>query len=269
MDSLRQALESRSLNIGVLAYDGYSLLDVFGPLEVIMVSGVTTGQTPFKLSFISTTEQVARSNGGLEIIPDFLLSDPSLPPMDILLIPGGPGHAKLERNESHLSHLARLCKGCSLVMTVGGGSVVLAKAGVLSAARAVTGKTILARAREKFPEVEWVDAARWVVHGKVYSASGASAVADMSLVLIKELLGEEAAHKGAAMAEYIANPNPSDDVFASVVKQGERSERQKDIVQAVTKGDGVLKVAVLVYENFEMLDTFGPCVSIELFISGY
>ena len=259
MDELKLALKERSLTIGVLVYDGYELLDVYGPLEAIVCAGVSTGKTPLKLVYVSTTKAVARSNGDVEILSDHEISDPTLPALDVLFIPGGEGFATVLSNSLHMSYIADLCHACTRVMTVGTGSMILAE--VVADLRATTNKTAMVRAKKKYPNVDWIVNERWVEHDKYFTASGASAAIDMTLVFLAEVLGAESALKGAKLAEIIENPEQSPDAFAHAADVEDRSPQQERIVRALQSDKGVLQVAVLIYENFELLDTFGPCVS--------
>jgi len=59
------------------------------------------------------------------------------------------------------------------------------------------------------PKVDWVREARWVQDGNIYTSSGVLAGMDMSLALIADLPGRDAAEDAALWAEYDWHSRPT------------------------------------------------------------
>ncbi len=98
-------------------------------------------------------------------------------------------------------------------MSVCSGSWILAKAGLLDGRRATSNKIFFELATQQSDKVEWIDEARWVEDGSIFTSSGVSAGMDMALAVIASLFGKEAALKVAIGTEYVWNQDPDNDPF--------------------------------------------------------
>jgi putative intracellular protease/amidase len=193
--------------LGVLLFDGFELLDVFGPLEMF---GMRDDE--FTIRLISEQEEiVASTQGPRSVIDDHFAADRSY---DILLVPGGMGTRREVGNKPLLDWLAHAAEHAEIVASVCTGSALLAKAGLLDGKRATTNKRAFDWVRSQGPKVAWQPQARWVEDGKFWTSSGVSAGTDMALALIARLCGIERAHEAADWAEYIWNEDSTDDPFA-------------------------------------------------------
>ena len=259
MDKARAALKSGPLTLGIIVFDKYELLDTYGPMELVVGATAAVNKRIFKVLYISTSTEPVASTGGIKIQPDFAISDPNLPPIDILFVPGGIGTRPLQKDEGYVARLKELGSSADLVVTVCTGSMLFAATGLLDGVRATSNKVAFRVVEAAYPNVQWVEKARWVTDGKFYTSSGVSAGMDMMLSFLRELVGVKPSDRGARLAEYVPNDDASRDPFASLVENNDRRELHEKISKDLRPG--VLKVGVLVYENFELLDTFGPCVS--------
>jgi putative intracellular protease/amidase len=193
--------------LGVLLFDGFELLDVFGPLEMF---GMRDDE--FTIRLISEQEEiVASTQGPRSVIDDHFAADRSY---DILLVPGGMGTRREVGNKPLLDWLAHAAEHAEIVASVCTGSALLAKAGLLDGKRATTNKRAFDWVRSQGPKVAWQPQARWVEDGKFWTSSGVSAGTDMALALIARLCGIERAHEATDWAEYIWNEDSTDDPFA-------------------------------------------------------
>ena len=196
--------------LGVVLFEGFELLDVFGPLEMF---GLAADHFEFRL--ISETGGVVASHQGPKSVCDD--SFQSAPAIDVLLVPGGIGTRREVNNPVLLDWLNERSKQAELVASVCTGSALLAKAGVLDGLRATSNKLAFAWASAQSEKVQWQQQARWVEDGKVFSSSGVSAGIDMALAVIAKLVSEQAAEDAANFAEYTWQRDADCDPFASVV----------------------------------------------------
>ena len=102
------------------------------------------------------------------------------------------------------------------------GSLLLARAGLLDNRRATTNKQFFALSGMETAPVDWVQEARWVEDGNVFTSSGVSAGMDMTLAIIARLYGQEAAESAAAGAEYTWHRDADSDPFISHLNAGAR-----------------------------------------------
>jgi transcriptional regulator GlxA family with amidase domain len=192
--------------LGVLLFDQFELLDVFGPLEMFGMLD------DFAIRLISEQAPViASAQGPRSVIDDHFADDRAY---DVLLVPGGMGTRREVGNPALLDWLARKAESTEIVASVCTGSALLAKAGLLDDRRATTNKLAFDWVMSQGPKVNWQGRARWVEDGKFFTSSGVSAGMDMTLALIARLCGIERAHQAAHWAEYTWNEDSENDPFA-------------------------------------------------------
>ena len=196
--------------LGVVLFEGFELLDVFGPLEMFGLAA-----DDFEIRLIAETGGVVASRQGPKSVCDD--SFQSAPAIDVLLVPGGMGTRREVNNPRLLDWLNERCKQAECVASVCTGSALLAKAGVLDGIRATSNKRAFAWAASQSEKVLWQKQARWVEDGKVFTSSGVSAGIDMALAVIAKLVNEQAAEQAANFAEYTWQRDADRDPFASVV----------------------------------------------------
>ena len=196
--------------LGVVLFEGFELLDVFGPLEMFGLAA-----DHFEIRLISESGGVVASRQGPKSICDD--SFQSAPAIDVLLVPGGIGTRREVDNQVLLDWIKERSKQAELVASVCTGSALLAKAGVLDGLRATSNKLAFAWAASQSEKVQWQQQARWIEDGKVFSSSGVSAGIDMALAVIAKLVSQQAAEDAANFAEYSWQRDANCDPFASVV----------------------------------------------------
>ena len=201
---------SNKRSIGVLLFEGFELLDVFGPLEMYGMAA-----DHFDIRLICEHGGVIASRQGPKSIVDSSFCDAQ--EFDLLLVPGGPGTRHEVGNQVLLDWLKDQSQRATLVTSVCTGSALLAKAGVLDGLRATSNKQAFAWASSQSEKVQWQQQARWVEDGKVFSSSGVSAGIDMALAVIAKLVSQQAAEEAAIFAEYSWQRDANCDPFASVV----------------------------------------------------
>jgi len=196
-------------SIGVVLFDEFELLDVFGPLEMF-------GMVPENFDIYMVAEGVGEvaSRQGPKSIAEHCFSEQRQ--YDILLVPGGKGTRKEVDNQGLLDWIRDQSTAAEYVTSVCTGSALLARAGVLDGVTATTNKRAFAWATSQSDKVIWEKQARWVEDGKFFTSSGVSAGMDMSLALIAGLLGEDAAEQVAMSTEYEWHRDASWDPFAKI-----------------------------------------------------
>ena len=199
--------EDRPLIVGVLLFDGFEPLDVFGPIEIFGGLGSRA-----KIITLAETEQFAQPRFGPAVRVDGPLA--SAEPLDLLIIPGGRGTRTEVTNAPFIAAIKRLAEATPHVATVCTGSALLARTGLLAGHRATSNKRAFQWVVTQDQSVHWVYSARWVEDGKYASSSGVSAGIDLSLGLVARLFDHATATKIAHNVEYIWNEDPTKDPFA-------------------------------------------------------
>ncbi len=200
----------RKRTIGVVLFEGFELLDVFGPLEMF---GLVADH--FEIRLICENGGVVASRQGPKSVSDDSFT--TAPAIDVLLVPGGIGTRREVDNPVLLDWLKERSQQAELVASVCTGSALLAKVGVLDGVRATSNKLAFAWAASQSAKVQWQLQARWVEDGKFFTSSGVSAGIDMSLAVIAKLVSRQAAEQAANFAEYDWHCDADWDPFAAVV----------------------------------------------------
>ncbi|HNX04131.1 MAG TPA: DJ-1/PfpI family protein [Opitutales bacterium] len=196
--------------VGAVVFDGFELLDLYGPMEMFGMLGETEGGV--EITILSTRAGPVKSAAGPSGMADAAMDDCG--GFDILLVPGGIGTRLLMRDAGFLARLRRLAEASTIVATVCTGSMLLAATGLLDGRRATSNKLLFKQVKKSAPNVEWVPRARWVEDGKFVTSSGVSAGTDMALALIAKLRDRKCALRVARRAEYLWNDDPASDPFA-------------------------------------------------------
>ncbi len=193
--------------LGVVLFEGFELLDVFGPLEMF-------GNLGEQLDVLLIAQQAGpvTSGQGPQAVAAHGFDD--CPPLDLIMVPGGQVQQHLD-NERLLQFLRDRSAAAELTTTVCNGSHLLAVSGVLDGRSATTNKMLFSQIAAAQPNVNWVAEARWVDDGDIVTASGVSAGIDMALYIIERLFGDETAEHLAQVTEYEWHRDPAWDPFAA------------------------------------------------------
>ena len=200
-------MNTSPIRVGAVLFEGFELLDFFGPLEMF---GLLEGRA--RITVIAEKAGAVKSSGGPCGLAEATMAGSG--GFDVLLIPGGIGTRKEMVNAPFLTELKRLAEASRIVATVCTGSLLLAKTGLLDGLKATSNKIVFQLVKTNAPTVNWIAKARWVEEGKYFTSSGVSAGMDMALAVIARLCGRETSLEVAARAEYQWHEDRSWDPFA-------------------------------------------------------
>ena len=123
-------------HIGILLFDDVEELDAVGPWEILANWTLTHPQDGWTVSFVSKDGQPVRASKGLVLGAHHSFAD--VPPMRVLIHPGGQGTRTLMRDEDHLAWVRAQRAGVPLMTSVCTGALVYAAAGLLARRPATT-----------------------------------------------------------------------------------------------------------------------------------
>jgi len=129
-------------NVGIFIFDGVEVLDFAGPFEVFSRTRLMPGaesrrseeSAPFRVFTVAKSHAPITTTGGLTVIPHHGFAD--APKIDLLVVPGGWGTRPLFNDPETLDWIRRTASGARQVTSVCTGSLLLAKAGLLTGRRA-------------------------------------------------------------------------------------------------------------------------------------
>ncbi|EYF00558.1 DJ-1/PfpI family protein [Chondromyces apiculatus] len=186
--------EVRPLQVGMVLYPGFTLLDLVGPQAVLGLHGQT--------HLLWKTRDPVVSDSGPAMLPTTTFA--ACPEdLDILFVPGGMGTADALEDTEILQFLRDHAPRARYVTSVCTGSLILGAAGLLRGYRATTHWACHALLSAFGAErVE----ARVVTDRNRVSGGGVTAGIDFGLTLLAQLRGEQVAKLTQLMVEYDPEP---------------------------------------------------------------
>lgn len=182
-------------HIGMLIFPRMTQLDMTGPYEVL-------ARLPdASVDLIARTLDPVTTDRGLQIVPTVTFE--SCPPLDVIMVPGGPGQQDLMEDQSALSFLRKQAAHAKYVTSVCTGSLVLGAAGLLKGRRATCHWNALEHLKllGAIPVNEKV-----VVDGNIVTGAGVTSGIDFALTLAAILCGEQVAREIQLAIEYDPEP---------------------------------------------------------------
>lgn len=188
-------------NVAILIFDDVEVLDFCGPFEVFGVAGLrSAGERPFSVYTVAEKMGPVIARNGLSINPGFTIAD--CPQADILLVPGGQGTRREIHNEALVNWVREQAGRVELLLSVCTGALVLARAGLLEGLSATTHFRAFDELAALAPNTTLCPDQRYVDNGQIILSAGVSAGIDMSLYVVRRLLGEEQANETARHMQY-------------------------------------------------------------------
>ena len=176
--------------IYVLLAEGFEEIEALEPVDIMRRAGL-------EVATVGIAGKTVRGSHGISVNADMELDGVDPGKMDVLVLPGGPGHELLDAsNEVHY-----------LINTAHANGKYIA---AICAAPSVIGKKGLLRDKNAtcFPGYEdylygaKITDEKAVVDGKFITARGAGAAAEFGFAIVTELCGAEAAQKLRSVMQY-------------------------------------------------------------------
>jgi putative intracellular protease/amidase len=212
--------------IGILVFDGFEPIDVFGFLEAFAIArflGTTYPSPPpypFEIVLIASAIAKVKSANGPSVAPDWDFARALAQPLDLLMVPGGAETWPLLDATAHPQAVAKLLdwmrlmdKKVRIMASVCTGAAVLAKCGLLDGLPAATNHAAFGWVAQHGPRVLWDSVARWVDAGKYVTSAGVSAGTDLGFYLVSRLAGRAVAEAAVSAAEYDWHRDPQAPIF--------------------------------------------------------
>lgn len=188
-------MKKSKLVINAFVFEGFTGLDLFGPLEV--------------LHRLDKAECVYISLGGglVENAQACKVQTSTLSAFvkdNILLLPGGFGTRALVENEVAINSIENLVQKSKFTLCVCTGAALLARTICLNGKKATTNTKAFEWVKSQNECVLWQKDTRFVKDGNIYTSAGVSAGIDMALGFVCEHYGVQKAKEIAQHIEYNA-----------------------------------------------------------------
>jgi cyclohexyl-isocyanide hydratase len=218
------------LRSGLLVFPDMTQLDLAGPYEVLARLPGT------QMRLVWKTLDPVRSEYGMTILPQATFFDCG--PLDLVLVPGGPGINPLLEDREVLTFLRTTAAAARYVVGICTGSLVLAAAGLLRGKRA--GSHWMSRDMLRAFGAEPI-AERIVADGNIFTGGGVTAGIDVALAVADAVAGRAAAEAIQLAIEYDPRPpfgagSPEKTDAAVVARVRDRAAaRQRDRAERVAR----------------------------------
>lgn len=222
----------------IVLFDGVQSLDVTGPLEVF--AGAASyqarerGQRPYAVSTASLGGQPVTASSGLVMMPGSDLRQVPAGQIDTLIVPGGQGTSTPD--PELISWLRDASSGARRVASVCTGAFLLAEAGLLTGRRATTHWAYADSLARKYPEVLVDPDPIFVQDGRLATSAGVTAGIDLSLALVEDDIGHDAALAVArALVVYLRRPGGQAQFSAHLRAQTARRAPLREVQQWISE----------------------------------
>ena len=221
--------------IGLLGFDGVQALDLVGPADAFgsdafdsLDVGGSAGSVPYEVVVIGLVAKQFTTSAGLVMRADALAG--SKIRLDTLMIPGGAGLRRpgiAERAAAWISSIEGSVRRIASVCT---GLYGLAPTGLLDGRRVTTHWSASRDIAQRYPRLRVEPDAIFIKDGRFYTSAGVTAGIDLTLAMIEEDLGGQAALAVAReMVVYFKRPGGQQQFSEPLRFQFEASDNFGDL----------------------------------------
>lgn len=215
--------------IAFLAFPGFQLLDITGPLTAFeYAEHYRPGSYAWRV--VAPTTGLASSSSGVSLGAGAL---PGMRDIDTLVVSGGFGVNEAARDERTLRWLRRAQDAKLRIASVCSGSLLLAAAGLLDGRHATTHWCRTGEFRSNFPAVDLDVDRLYIRDGNIWTSAGITSGIDLALAMISADHGEELARKVARMLVVYHRRPGGQSQFSTLLDMFQGGERFAGILDHV------------------------------------
>jgi len=177
--------------IVIVGFPGAQILDIAGPLEVFSTASRFLSIPPYSTQVVSVGGGPVLSTSGLEYATTPI--EKVVGDIDTLVVAGGRDFDQATDDAELVDHIQRVAGRSRRVTSVCSGAFLLAAAGLLDGRQATTHWADCAQLETDYPAVSVDPDAIYVHDGNVWTSAGVTAGIDLSLALVADDYGRQAA----------------------------------------------------------------------------
>lgn len=166
----------------VLLVEGFEEIEALTPIDILRRGGVAVKTVGVNASEVTGSHQIA-------VKTDITMDAVNREDMDLLILPGGPGHTNLEKSEAAMNLIRYANENCLLAAICASPSI-LGKLGMLRGKKATCFPGF-----EQFLDGAEVVNEKAVADGNIITAKGAGASAEFGFLLLELLKDKKTAEK--------------------------------------------------------------------------
>lgn len=180
-------------NFLIIVPDGGMLFEPTGIADILMQANRLRPQDspnpPYQVTIATTqSHRVIHGMSGLSLLADYRLSDldPSQSYGTVMITGKG---MNVEEADSVIAWIRQAAPRTGRIVSICGGALLLAKAGLLDKHRATTHWRLLDAMQAEFPAIDVEKGPIYVQDGNIWTSAGVSSGFDLTLALVEDDLG--------------------------------------------------------------------------------
>ena len=170
-------------------FDGYQPIDLAGPFQVFSTANDDAGIELYKMKVYAASATVCSAGDGLRIVADHLTTDPVIPQIDMLIIPGGPGANHSSIRLALVEWIVNVDNTSNRTCSVCTGAFLLAATGLLDNRKVTTHWRSAKELQKAYPLVRVEEEHIYCEDGKYWTTAGVTAGIDLGLALVERDFG--------------------------------------------------------------------------------
>ncbi|TWB45949.1 GlxA family transcriptional regulator [Nitrospirillum pindoramense] len=212
--------------IAFLAYPGFQILDVTGPLAAFEIAGRCARQ-PYDIRVMALEAGPVASSSGV-----LLMAGPLVDPaqVDTLVVAGGDGVNVASAEPVLLDYARAVAERARRVTSVCSGTFLLAAAGLLDGRRVTTHWYRTSSFARRFPQVRLEADRIFIRDGAYWTSAGITAGIDLALALVAEDQGEAIARRTARQLVVPYRRQGGQSQFSTLLEMQGASSRFGDLL---------------------------------------
>lgn len=216
--------------IGIVVFDGVTLLDASGPAEVFRLAD--PDHSRYELHFLSPSGGAVRSSSGIEMSGTTAAVE--APPLHTLLVAGGERLTEPHIDGELLTVVESLAQHATRVASVCTGAFLLAELGYLDGRTATTHWRHAETLARRYPRVSVRPDVIHIHDGRYMTSAGISAGIDLALAMVEHDLGVQTARTAAQeMVVFMQRPGGQAQFSSALQRMPAHSDRIRALMESV------------------------------------
>lgn len=222
----------------IVLYEGFQLLDLAGPADVFSMADLFSGGVGYELEPAAVEAGTVTAHNGVAVQASSAIGRIEQP-IDTLMVVGGWTAAEATHDRRLIAGIRRLAVNARRVTSVCNGAILLAEAGLLDGKRVTTHWAFADEVRNRYPDVKVDPDPIYIRDGRVWTSAGVSAGVDLSLAMVAEDLGHQAAGDVArGLVVYLHRPGGQSQFSTPMLAQVPRSEPMRELQAYIDANPG-------------------------------
>ncbi len=176
--------------IYVLMVDGFEEIEAIEPIDIMRRAGLN-------VVTVGVNNQTVKGAHNITIKTDIMIGDVNTEDMELLMLPGGPGHINLEENEKVHELIDYASENDLYIAAICASPSILGKRGLLNGKKATCFPGF-----EQFLLGAELVGDKAVCDGKIITGNGAGAAADFGFLIVEKLMDKKSSDNLKGKMQY-------------------------------------------------------------------